>query len=236
MVFKELKGMKKAMYIIGSLLIAITILLVFIFSSNKVPVKQQLKKLNLDNVNKVMFIAHPDDETIWGGVHLLQEDYLVVCVTCGNNKTRVKEIQKTMDYSNDKLIMLGYPDKIWGKRSDWKYEMKDIKKDIKKILKAKDWQLVVTHNPEGEYGHKHHKMTSNIVTEIYGKQESLYYFGKYYQKQQLKKINKPSTLDKKLLKEKTKTMLPIYKSQGFIKKKFGHMYPYEDWIKSTDWK
>jgi len=125
--------MKKAIYIICSLIIAVIILLVFIFSSNKVPVKQQLKKINLDNINKIMIVAHPDDETIWGGGHLLQDDYLVVCITCGTNSTRVKEIKQAMNYSDDKLIMLGYPDKVWGKRSDWKYEKKDIKKDIKNL-------------------------------------------------------------------------------------------------------
>jgi len=228
--------MKKAIYIIGSLIVAIAILIIFIFSSNKVPVKQQLKQLDLDNVNKVMFVAHPDDETIWGGVHLLEDNYLVVCVTCGTNKTRAKEIEKVMDYSGDKLIMLGYPDKVWGKRSDWKYEMNDIKKDIKKILDAKDWEIVVTHNPDGEYGHQHHKMTSSIVTELFGKQDNLYYFGKYYKKKQIEKMNKPSTLDSEILKQKTEDMLPLYKSQGFIDDYFGHMYPYEDWVKSTDWK
>lgn len=227
--------MKKAIYIIGSLIIAIAILLMFIFSVNKIPVKQQLKKLNLDNVNKVMIVAHPDDETIWGGAHLLQDDYLIVCVTCGSNKIRVNEIKKITDYSEDELIMLGYPDKVWGQRSDWKYEKKEIQKDIQKILNYKNWQQVVTHNPDGEYGHTHHKMTSAIVTEVYGKQENLYYFGKYYKNKELQKINKPITLDKKILKEKTKNMLPIYKSQGFIKEKFGHMYPYEDWIKSIEW-
>lgn len=35
-----------------------------------------------------MFVAHPDDETIWGGSHLLKKHYLVVCLTNGNNKTR----------------------------------------------------------------------------------------------------------------------------------------------------
>jgi len=227
--------MKKAIYIICSLIIAVIILLVFIFSSNKVPVKQQLKKINLDNINKIMIVAHPDDETIWGGGHLLQDDYLVVCITCGTNSTRVKEIKQAMNYSDDKLIMLGYPDKVWGKRSDWKYEKKDIKKDIKKILNYKNWDLVVTHNPQGEYGHNHHKMTSNIVTDIYGKQANLYYFGKYYKNKTLEKMSKPKKINSNLLKKKTEKMISIYKSQGFINKKFGHMYPYENWVKSTEW-
>ena len=29
----------------------------------------------------LMIVAHPDDETIWGGSHLLKGHYLVVCLT-----------------------------------------------------------------------------------------------------------------------------------------------------------
>lgn len=228
--------MKRAVSIIGCLLIAIMILVLFLFSSNRVPVKQQLKNLDLDKINKVMFVAHPDDETLWGGGHLLKDDYLVVCVTCGTNRIRIKEIQKVMDYSNDELIMLGYPDKLWGKRSDWKYDLKSIKKDIKKILNYKKWDLVVTHNPEGEYGHIQHQMTSQIVTDIYGKQDTLYYFGKYYTKKNLKQIDLASNLNKHELKLKQQKMIPMYKSQGFITEKFGHMDSHEHWIKSIDWK
>ena len=36
----------------------------------------------------LMIVAHPDDETIWGGSHLLKGHYLVVCLTNGNNEKR----------------------------------------------------------------------------------------------------------------------------------------------------
>ena len=227
--------MKKALYIIGTLILAIIVVYFFTNSSNKIPVKQQLKKLDLENINKVMIVAHPDDESIWGGAHLLQDNYLVVCVTCGGNSTRVNEINKAMDYTKDKVIMLDYPDKVWNKRSDWKAEKAQIKQDIKAILKYKNWDQVVTHNPDGEYGHQHHKMTSKIVTDVYGAQDNLYYFGKYYTKKSLNKLDKETTIDRNILKQKTKDLLPIYKSQGFIDEKFGHMYPFEDWVKSTEW-
>ncbi len=227
--------MKKILYIIGTLILSVIIVYLFTHSSNKIPVKQQLKKTDLTNINKVMIIAHPDDESIWGGAHLLQDNYLVVCITCGGNSTRVNEINKAMDYTKDKVIMLDYPDKVWNKRSDWRAEKSLIKQDIKTILKYKDWKQVITHNPDGEYGHIQHMITSQIVTDIYGAQENLYYFGKYYTKKALNKLDKETTIDKKILKQKIKILLPIYKSQKFINDKFGHMYPFEDWIKSTNW-
>ncbi len=212
-----------------SFIIMSMILFTFLKPSYKVEVEKQLSDLNLNKINKLMIVAHPDDETIWGANHLLKDDYLVVCITCGNNKIRVNEINKALKYSNDKLIMLNFPDKILGKRSNWKNDEEEIKKDIKKILEYKNWDVVVTHNPDGEYGHIHHKMTSKIVTNLYDK-DNLYYFGKYYKKNDIKDIKVKNKLNKKELKNKKK-MLDVYKSQGFIDDKFGHMYPYENWTK-----
>lgn len=213
-----------------SFIIMSMILFTFLKPSYKVEVEKQLSNLNLNKINKLMIVAHPDDETIWGGYHLLKDDYLVVCITCGNNKIRVNEINKALKYSNDKLIMLNFPDKILGKRSNWKNDEEEIKKDIKKILEYKNWDVVVTHNPDGEYGHIHHKMTSKIVTNLYDK-DNLYYFGKYYKKNDIKNISGKNKLNNKELKNKRK-MLDVYKSQGFIDDKFGHMYPYENWTKA----
>lgn len=201
------------------------ILFIFLKLPDKLTVKKQLENIDLSEINKLMIVAHPDDETIWGGAHLLNDNYLVVCITCGRNQMRVKEIKKALDYSNDKLIMLNFPDKVFGKRSDWAEEKPEIISDLRTIINYKKWDLIVTHNPKGEYGHEHHKMTSRIVTDISTKK--LYYFGKYYPKNKLKK---KSMIDKDLLVEKTK-MLKIYKSQSFINNKFGHMYPYEKWVK-----
>ena len=227
--------MKKTLYVIGTLLLAVLVVFIFTNSSNKIPVKQQLKKLELKNVNKLMIVAHPDDETIWGGANLIKDNYLVVCITCGTNRVRVEEIKNALDYSNDKLLMLDYPDKVMGKRSNWKSERKQIRKDLRTVLEYKDWDLVITHNPDGEYGHQHHKITSSMVTELYGKRDNLYYFGKYYTKKEIDKLKPEVTLNKTLLKRKTKDMLPIYRSQDFINDKFGQMYPYENWIVSTEW-
>ena len=52
-----------------------------------------------------MIVAHPDDETIWGGGHLLQDDYLVICLTNGNNQIRAKEFEKVMDQSHNILVI-----------------------------------------------------------------------------------------------------------------------------------
>ena len=49
---------------------------------------QMLPEHALDDYDSLMVVAHPDDETIWGGAHLLKGKYVVVCITNGNNRTR----------------------------------------------------------------------------------------------------------------------------------------------------
>lgn len=45
----------------------------------------------------LMIVAHPDDETIWGGSHLINGNYTVLCITNGNNKKRKKEFMNVME-------------------------------------------------------------------------------------------------------------------------------------------
>ena len=43
-----------------------------------------------------MIVAHADDDLLWGGMHLIKDKYVVVCVTCGTNELREKEFEKAM--------------------------------------------------------------------------------------------------------------------------------------------
>ncbi len=191
-----------------------------------------LKTIDSVKANKLMIVAHPDDETIWGGSHLLKDNYLVVCITCGSNEIRAREFTKVMADAKTEYIMLGYPDLVDGEKSKWENERKDIEKDIKKIINTKDWELIVTHNTMGEYGHIHHILTNQIVTEVYeglkpnGK---LYYFGRYYTKQEIENMKeKPKETDKNTV-DKKEDLLSGYKTQDKVLELLEHMFPYEDW-------
>ena len=50
-------------------------------------------------------------------------------------------------------------------------------------IQYKEWEVVATHNAEGEYGHQHHIMTHESVAKQFestGCQADLYWFGTYY--------------------------------------------------------
>ena len=216
--------------LIYMLLVIVACTLIF----NQNYVDKDLSKVKLENVNKLMIVAHPDDELLWGGSHLLDDDYLVVCITCGPNITRVNEFEKVMKKTNDEYIMLGYPDKRLNIRSNWNDEKDDIYKDIYDIISLKNWDLIVTHNKQGEYGHVHHKMTHEIVVDVYNdlnRTDDLYFFGKYYTKSRLNKLtSKPDRISDINL-EKKNELIDLYKTQSFIKDKFSQMFAYEDWTK-----
>lgn len=214
------------------LLLAIEISLSFVFK--KESIKTDYKKLKLDGNEKLMIVAHPDDEMLWGGSKLIEDDFVVVCVTCGGVPKRVKEFQTVMEKTNDKYIMLDYPDKVNGKRSDWKDCYDDITKDIENILKLQDWKEIVTHNPEGEYGHVHHKMTNQIVTGAADKKK-LIYFGKYYSKKKIEELEElPPRIDDDVL-EKKEDILKTYESQDFIFDMFPQMFPHENFKTYDEW-
>ena len=190
-----------------------------------------------NSVESLMIVAHPDDETLWGSEELLKNKYLVICITCGTNKKREKEIEAALKISKDRLIVLDKPDKVRGKRSDWKHYKKQIEYELKYVIKKKKWNTIVTHNPEGEYGHIHHKITNNIVTKIHNKEKNgkLKYFGKYYSKKRINENKFAREIPEDIYDMKIE-MIDSYKSQAFIKNRFNQMYKYENLINAEDWK
>ena len=52
-------------------------------------------------VDKLLIIAHPDDEVLWGGMNLLlQPGWFVICSTHLNDPIRSREFFTTMSYCN----------------------------------------------------------------------------------------------------------------------------------------
>lgn len=208
--------------------------------------KGMLDRLNLTNVKKLMIVAHPDDETLWGGSHLLDDDYFVVCMSNGWHKKRSADFDRVMKQTGEKSVILDYPDvrKDWTINGKYGYEMdtystcrEAMERDIQFLLTYKDWDEVVTHNPNGEYGKFHHQQISKMVTQIFNKtlkeKSELYYFGIYYPKGE----EIPGEMISERNLEIKKKLVDEYQptAKGAIDA-FGHMIPYENWISEKDWK
>ena len=201
-----------------------------------------LDNLDLTAIKKVMITAHPDDETLWGGGHLLEGEYLVVCMTHGWNTKRRTAFEQTMRTTNDKYLILDYPD-VRKTLSNGKYETdmlstckSAIQEDINLILSYKKWDLIATHNPFGEYGKFLHKQISQMVTQCYNKMTNksatLYYFGRYYSAN--KKIP-GEQIAPELLAIKNSMVARYYPTAKGAIVAFGHMIPYENWLLPSEW-
>ncbi len=220
---------------IAIIIIAIVSVCVYYHDLNKpYVINKDFESIDLTGVDNLMIVAHPDDETLWGGLHLIEDNYLVVCITCGPNKERVNEFISVMNETNDKYILLGYPDKTNGERDNWDSSRAGITSDLKKIIALKDWNIIATHNPQGEYGHQHHKMTNQMVTQIVQDKTKLYYFGRYHSKAKMTDYVDDMTINDYSIKKKRK-LIGLYPSQKFIQTAFDHMYEYEDWESYYKW-
>lgn len=210
--------------------------------------KSMLDQMDLKSVNNLMIVAHPDDETLFGGAHLISDKYLVVCMT--NAKSyRSADFNKAMDISENERIMLSYPDTqetpngvFYDEDYFWNGCQLAIQNDINLLLHYKKWDTVVTHNPEGEYGHYHHKKINKYTTDLYkkapGQAKRFMYFAKYYEKEQLTdavKSTLPKTNDD-LFQIKIK-MLNAYETKHWTCFTWlWHIQPYEKWVYYDDWK
>ena len=205
--------------------------------NNGLITSNDLKINNADKFKNLMIVAHPDDETLWGGANLCKDKYFVVCLTNGHNIQRSNDFRKILKYSNNSGIILDYPDKQGSIRDQWLYIKNGMIKDLTIILNYKSWDKIVTHEPEGNSGHIHHRKISEYVSEIAKKLKifgNLFYFGRLYQKGHIPK-DLPRLTEKEL--ESKMKLISLYKSViNDIYAMWIHMAPYENWILASNWK
>ncbi|WP_242303842.1 PIG-L family deacetylase [Bacillus cereus group sp. BfR-BA-01350] len=157
-------------------------------------------------LDKLMIVAHPDDESIFGGAALLKElGWKVICLTNGNYPLRAFEFFKAMKLVGASCEIWDYPDQF-----DGKFDKAQLLKDLNKVLRKNTYNCIVTHNLQGEYGHSQHKSLSKILHEQ--NFENLYVFNK-------SNVMLPYELLRKKL-----NLLSAYKSQ--IKGNIEHLMDY----------
>lgn len=160
-------------------------------------------------IDKLMFVAHPDDESIFGGAALLREQgWKVICLTNGKDSIRSKEFHQVMKQAGASYEIWDYPD-IYGGSFDVQLVGKDLRKVIGKYRSSR----IVTHNLCGEYGHTQHKSLSKILHDQ--GHDNLYVFDTSND------VIPFSLLQKKL------NLLSIYRSQMHVIKKLMPYILYE---------
>jgi len=117
---------------------------------------------------KVAFIvAHPDDETLWAGGTILSNPLwqcFIVCLCRKNDLERADKFYKALKILNSEGIMGDLND---GPEQTPLEEL-FVENEILKLLPDKHFDLIITHNPTGEYTkHLRHEEISKAVIELW---------------------------------------------------------------------
>jgi mannosyltransferase OCH1-like enzyme len=164
-------------------------------------------KYNILHSDKLMIVAHPDDEILWGGMNLLIGSgwHIIVC-TNKNNKNRTIELLNTLktlgvykidmfDIEDEAIDEQKIADQLFLNKTTLLY------KYLQKLNKQK-WNLVLTHSKSGEYLNTHHIAIHKLVKSI-------------FKNAQFFKVDK--MLSKKQLEQKAQLCKYYYNTQNICK-------------------
>jgi LmbE family N-acetylglucosaminyl deacetylase len=114
----------------------------------------------------LIIIAHPDDETIWlGGVIMMNPeiDWTVLCLARSDDPDRGPKFARVAAQLNFKYFHENLDD--LGRISFLKH-VEDTKRIIKKHIGATEFDFIITHGENGEYGHRDHKSIHEAVRDL----------------------------------------------------------------------
>jgi LmbE family N-acetylglucosaminyl deacetylase len=114
-----------------------------------------------------VIVAHPDDETLWtGGITLSHPSWqwFTVCLCRGSDKDRAPRFRKALKILKSDGIMGDLDDGPEQQPLD----EKEVERTILDLLPPKYFDLIITHNPTGEYTrHIRHEEVSKAVIKLW---------------------------------------------------------------------
>ena len=114
-----------------------------------------------------VIVAHPDDETLWAGGTILSHpawQWFIACLCRGSDKERAPKFLKTLQILGSEGIMGDLDDGPDQKPLD----QNKLEQTILQLLPSKHFDLVISHNPGGEYTrHIRHEETGKAVIKLW---------------------------------------------------------------------
>jgi LmbE family N-acetylglucosaminyl deacetylase len=126
---------------------------------------------------KIIICAHPDDEMLFSGQLLVEDNmWKIICVTSyewnGCQQKNLNDFKRIMKELNINYEIWDYIDygfnPEYEKRNTFEHYNKNntIENQLEELLTQQYYTQIVTHNPNGEYGHPQHIALSYIVFNI----------------------------------------------------------------------
>jgi len=173
-----------------------------------------------------VIVAHPDDETLWSGGTILSHpswQWFIVCLCRGSDKDRAPRFYNALKVFKAEGIMGDLDDGPEQRPLD----KKEVERAILDLLPPKHFDLIISHNPTGEYTrHLRHEEVGRAVIDLWhaGKisAKELWTFAyedgnKEYYPRPVENAPVYRTLAKRILRRKYSIITKIY---GFEKSSF----------------
>jgi LmbE family N-acetylglucosaminyl deacetylase len=123
--------------------------------------------LRLSTKAVALIVAHPDDETLWAGGTILSHPSwkcFIVCLCRGSDKERASRFYDALKVLKSEGIMGDLDDGPDQKPLDGK----EVERAILDLLPPKHFDLIISHNPSGEYTrHIRHEEVSKAVIKLW---------------------------------------------------------------------
>ena len=105
-------------------------------------------RLSPPGADAVLFVAHPDDDTLFFHTFIREHKPYVCLMTTGWSLRRMPDFRRCMRQYG--VRYRAYPLDSRDTR------MHRLEKQVSAVIKLRDFRVIATHNAAGEYGHEEH--------------------------------------------------------------------------------
>jgi len=114
-----------------------------------------------------VIVAHPDDETLWAGGTILSHQswqWFILCLTRKNDTERAGKFYQALEA----LGAIGIMGELDDGPDQKPLNMMELKEGILRLLPSTDYDLIISHHPNGEYTrHLRHEETGKAVIQLW---------------------------------------------------------------------
>lgn len=148
----------------------------------------------------VLFVAHPDDDTLFFHTVLKNEKPFVALMTTGKSLRRMKAFRRVMNYYGVNYTF--FPLSSRDKREE------KLEKCVNTVLSRRSFERAYTHSQSGEYGHEMHKRVHAAVKKCFD--------GEIFTTVTEEENALLPRLEEELCREKEMIFKTMYTTEGFV--------------------